>query len=75
MANYRNNEINSDTFTRQELNFFKRMNPRTDQPIRLAEAPSRPPEGLEPTHRSWNPTYLVALVGFAGILFFITSAI
>jgi hypothetical protein len=76
MAFHRNKTKRSQAFTPEELNFFKRMNPRTDQPIRLAEgATSRPSKELESPARPLNPTYLFALVGFAGILFFLSGAI
>ncbi len=76
MANHRNKWNHTETFTSQEMNFFKRMSPRVDQPVRLAtETKSTRDPDLEPTSRPLNPTYLVALVGFAGILFFLTGAI
>jgi hypothetical protein len=64
----------SQRFSTEELIFFKKMNPLTDRPIRLAEKrPSR--ETAAKPSRPMNPTYLVALVGFAGILFFLSRAI
>ncbi|MFP4032560.1 MAG: hypothetical protein ACLFRG_20335 [Desulfococcaceae bacterium] len=76
MANHRNKSNHAETFTPQEMNFFKRMSPRVDQPVRLAtETKSTRDPDLGPASRLLNPAYLVALVSFAGILFFLTGAI
>lgn len=76
MVFHRNKTNHAETFSPQEMNFFKRMSPSTDQPIRLAtETKATRESRFAPPSRSVNPTYLVALVGFAGILFFLTSAI
>mgnify|MGYP006271288477 CR=1 FL=1 len=75
MADPRNPQTDTAPFTAREINFFKRLNPRTREPIRLAETakPDPPSESMRP--RPVNPTYFVALIGFAGILFLLTGAI
>jgi hypothetical protein len=64
----------SNRFSTEELIFFKQMSPLTDQPIRLAEKRPNRESAAKPS-RPMNPTYLAALVGFAGILFFLSRAI
>lgn len=72
MATYGNKKSRSERFSTEELIFFKQMSPLTDQPIRLAEKrPNR--EAATRPSRPMSPTYLAALVGFAGILFFFLS--
>jgi hypothetical protein len=70
MSRKRETRLDEARFTPEEVHFFRRMNPRIHQPVDLADDPSddRPRRGV-------HPTYLVALVGFAGILFFLSGAI
>lgn len=77
MADPRNPQTDTAPFTAREINFFKRLNPRTREPIRLAETtqPDPPSESARARPRPVNPTYFVALIGFAGILFLLTGAI
>jgi hypothetical protein len=75
MADPRNPITDTAPFSAREINFFKRLNPRTREPIRLVEA-TKPESSSGPApHRPLNPAHLVALVGFAGILFLLSGAI
>lgn len=72
MPKQRKVRMNNANFSPEELIFFKRMNPRTQEPARLAVDPL---SDDSPPPRGFSPTYLVAIVGFAGILFLLTGAI